>query len=79
MNVIPRKNNVVVSPISETSSIIVTKTKPEFYSVMAIGEDVKGLEVGDKVALTDFGGKHIDVDGVECIIVKEDAILAKII
>ena len=80
MQIIPTRDNVVVKPCEEEQSkiIVTTKTKPIYYEVVNIGRDVKEVSEGDKVVLTDFGGKHLDIDGNEYIVVKEDAILAKI-
>ena len=78
MKVIPSRDNILLSPVLEHSTIIVTKVKPDYYTVVATGPDVKGFQVGDTVLVTDFGGKRVDVDGVDHVIVKEDAILAKI-
>lgn len=79
MKVIPSRDNVVLVPVLEDSKIIVTKTKPDYYSVLAVGVGVKEFQTGDMVILNDFAAKHVDIDGVDHIIVKEDAILAKII
>lgn len=81
MKIVPTRDNVVVTPYQEEESskiIITTKTKPIYHRVVEIGEDVKTVAKGDKVVLTDFGGKYLDIDGNEYIVVKEDAILAKI-
>lgn len=81
MEIIPTRDNVVVRPCHEEESskiIVTTKTKPTYYKVVETGTDVKTVAQDDKVVLTDFGGKHLDIDGTEYIIVKEDAILAKI-
>ena len=80
MQIIPTRDNVVVKPCEEEQSkiIVTTKTKPIYYEVVNIGRDVKEVSEGDKVVLTDFGGKHLDIDGNEYIVVKEDAILARI-
>ena len=81
MKILPTRDNVVVTPYQEEASskiIVATKTKPVYYTVVETGEDAKTVTKGDKVVLTDFGGKHLDIDGNEYIVVKEDAILAKI-
>ena len=79
MKVIPSKNNILLTPVLEDSKIIITKVKPDYYSVAAVGPDVESFQVGDTVLVADFGGKHVDIEGVDHVIVKEDAILAKII
>ena len=81
MKIVPTRDNVVVTPCHEEESskiIVATNTKPVYHMVVETGEEVKTVAKGDKVVLTDFGGKHLDIDGNECIVVKEDAILAKI-
>lgn len=81
MKIVPTRDNVVVTPCHEEESskiIVATKTKPVYHMVVESGEEVKTVAKGDKVVLTDFGGKHLDIYGNEYIVVKEDAILAKI-
>ena len=82
MRILPTKGNVAVTPCQEETQstiIVTTKTKPTYYKVVEVGPEVVSVCKDDKVLLTDFGGKHVDLDGNEYIIVKEDAILAKII
>ena len=81
MKIVPTRDNVVVTPCQEEEQskiIVTTKAKPVYHKVVEVGDEVKTVSKDDKVLLTDFGGKHVDIDGNEYIIVKEDAILAKI-
>lgn len=81
MKIIPTRDNVLVKPCYEKkSSVIVVNDKksPMYYHVIGVGDKVTTVAYGDKVVLTDFGGKHLNIDGNEYIVLKEDAILAKI-
>lgn len=54
------------------------KEKPVLAEVMAIGPDVKGLKVGDKIVYKEYSTTELKVDGVEYLVVKEDDVLATV-
>ena len=54
------------------------KEKPVLAEVKAIGPDVRGLKVGDKIVYKEYSTTKLKVDGVEYLIVKEDDVLATV-
>lgn len=54
------------------------KEKPVLAEVKAIGLDVRGLKVGDKIVYKEYSTTELKVDGVEYLIVKEDDVLATV-
>ncbi len=54
------------------------KEKPVLAEVKAIGPEVKGLNVGDKIVYKEYSTTELKVDGVEYLVVKEEDVLATI-
>ena len=54
------------------------KEKPVVAEVKAIGPDVKGVKVGDKIVYKEYSTTELKIDTVEYLIVKEEDILATI-
>jgi chaperonin GroES len=54
------------------------KEKPVVAKVVAIGPDVKGLKVDDKVVYKEYSTTELKVNGTEYLLVKEEDILAKV-
>ena len=54
------------------------KEKPVFAVVEAIGPDVKGIKVGDKIVYKEYTTTELKVDGIEYLIVKEEDVLATV-
>ena len=54
------------------------KEKPVLAEVKAIGPDVTGLKVGDKIVYKEYSTTELKVDGVEYLIVKEEDVLATV-
>jgi len=54
------------------------KEKPAFAKVVAIGPDVKGIKVGDRIVYKDYPITEIKIDGTEYLIVKEEDVLATV-
>jgi chaperonin GroES len=52
------------------------KEKPMLAAVKAIGPDVKGIKVGDKIIYKEYSTTELKIDGVEYLIVKEEDVLA---
>ena len=46
-------------------------------TVMAVGPEVKDLEAGDQVVFGTYAGTLLTVDGDECLILREEDVLAK--
>ncbi len=81
----PLGNKVLVEPIIEEKKqgaiLLVDKTnsQPVKYKVMAIGEDVKKVNVGDVVVLDTYGRSHVNLDGETYMLVLDEAIQAKVV
>jgi len=54
------------------------KEKPVLAKVEAIGPDVKGIKVGDKIVYKEYSTTELKVDGTEYLIVKEEDVLATV-
>lgn len=54
------------------------KEKPVMAKVLAVGPDVKGLKVNDRIVYKEYTTTDLKVDGVEYLIVKEEDVLAVI-
>lgn len=54
------------------------KEKPTMATVKAIGPDVKGIAVGDKIVYKEYSVTELKIDGTEYLIVKEDDVLATV-
>jgi len=52
------------------------KEKPVVAKVEAVGPDVKGIKVGDKIIYKEYATTELTTDGVEYLIVKEEDVLA---
>ncbi len=52
------------------------KEKPMLAEVKAIGPDVKGIKVGDKIIYKEYSTTELTIDGTEYLIVKEEDVLA---
>jgi chaperonin GroES len=46
--------------------------------VKAIGPDVKGIKVGDRIVYKEYSTTELTIDGVEYLIVKEEDVLATV-
>jgi chaperonin GroES len=51
------------------------KEKPQSGKVEAVGEEVKGLKVGDKILFDKYSGSKINIDNKDYLIIKEEDIL----
>jgi chaperonin GroES len=54
------------------------KEKPVVADVKAIGPDVKGIKVGDKIIYKEYSTTELTIDGTEYLIIKEEDILATV-
>ncbi len=52
------------------------KEKPVLAIVKAVGPDVKGIKVDDKIIYKEYSTTELKIDGVEYLIVKEEDVLA---
>lgn len=54
------------------------KEKPVLAVVKAVGPDVKGIKVDDKIVYKEYSTTELKIDGTEYLIVKEDDVLATV-
>lgn len=54
------------------------KEKPVLAVVKAVGPDVKGIEVEDKIIYKEYSTTELKIDGTEYLIVKEEDVLATV-
>jgi len=54
------------------------KEKPVMAEVKAVGPDVKGIKVGDKIIYKEYSTTELKIDGTEYLIVKEEDVLATV-
>ncbi|MFZ2125496.1 MAG: co-chaperone GroES [Candidatus Saccharimonadales bacterium] len=54
------------------------KEKPVVALVVAVGSDVKGLKLGDKIVYKEYSTTELKVNDTEYLIVKEEDVLATI-
>jgi chaperonin GroES len=54
------------------------KEKPVLAKVVAIGPDVKGVKVGDRIVYKEYSTTELKIDGTEYLIVKEEDVLATV-
>ena len=52
------------------------KEKPVLADVKAVGPDVKGIKIGDKIIYKEYSTTELTISGVEYLIVNEDDVLA---
>jgi len=54
------------------------KEKPVLAIVEAVGPEVKGIKVGDKIVYKEYSTTELKIDGTEYLIVKEEDVLATV-
>lgn len=54
------------------------KEKPVMATVEAVGPQVQGIKVGDRILYKEYSTTEIRIDGVEYLIVKEEDVLATV-
>lgn len=54
------------------------KEKPVAAEVKAVGPDVKGVKVGDKILYKEYSTTEVKVDKTDYLLVKEEDILATV-
>lgn len=52
--------------------------KPKTATVQAVGPDVKGIKVGDRIIYKSYSTTDIKHDNVDYLLVKEEDVLAKV-
>ncbi len=54
------------------------KEKPVLANVVAVGPDVKGLSVGDRIVYKEYSTTELKINDKEYLIVKEEDVLATV-
>jgi chaperonin GroES len=54
------------------------KEKPVLANVQAVGPDVKGIKVGDRIIYKEYSTTELTIDGTEYLIVNEEDVLATV-
>lgn len=57
--------------LPETAS----KEKPQQGEVTAVGDEFKGVKIGDKVVFAKYGGTEIKIEGEDYLVLGEDDVL----
>ncbi len=75
----PLFNLIIIEPILKEKKTILTLNdeKPKSYKIIAIGESVSKVSIGDEVIIE--YPRHINYDDKTIIIVSEEQIIAKVI
>lgn len=73
MKIKPFGNNILVKP-TEKKQILVSDsgTLCEYGEVLAIGEGVSSIKVGDIIGFTTWGVNKLEIDGTTHYFVQED-------
>ncbi|MDB5168227.1 MAG: molecular chaperone GroES, chaperonin GroES [Candidatus Saccharibacteria bacterium] len=70
-----------VAPTKTASGLYLpeaAKEKPALAEVKAVGPDIKGIKVGDKIVYKEYSTTELTIDGIEYLLVKEDDVLATV-
>lgn len=54
------------------------KEKPVLAVVKAVGPDVKGIKVDDRIVYKEYSTTELKIDGTDYLIVKEEDVLATV-
>ena len=69
----PLFNQILIKPIEQKTLILAEKkTLCEYGEVLAIGDEVKQIKVGDKIGFLIWGLNALDIGGVMHYFVRED-------
>ena len=75
----PIAKRVLIKPVEENKGIIIVHNqKPSKFSVVAIGDEVTKVVVGDVVFLEKHYGVEIEHDDEKFQVIDESSILAKV-
>ncbi len=78
----PLDKRIIVKPIipqKKESVIIVKDESPQSFEVVAIGDDVTKVNIGDKILIAAFSTSEVNYEGQKYVIVNETNIIAKVI
>ncbi len=63
--IIPLGKNILVEPETENRVLASQPIEKDFGTVVSIGDEVKKIKVGDKLAYLKFGIKRVEVSDTE--------------
>jgi co-chaperonin GroES (HSP10) len=72
MNIVPFGDQILVRPVARKQVLVAdTGTLSEYGEVVAVGEDVKKIKVGDKIGFSVFGIENLDIEGEKHFFIRE--------
>lgn len=78
----PLSNNLLIKGTEQKHGFIVpdsaNRDRPTTGEVVAVGEKVKAVKVGDKVLVKGYMIDEIEIDEVKYLVCQEEAIIGKI-
>lgn len=77
----PLDKRIIIKPVvaEKKQSIIITKDEaPQAFVVVAIGDDVKKVNIGDIILIASFSTSEIKYEGQTYTLVNETNIIAKV-
>lgn len=76
---VPIGKRIIIQPVEEKSGILLVSNKHiKLFNVIAIGDEVTKVRIGDDVYLEKHYGIEIDYEKGKYLVVDEGSILAKI-
>jgi co-chaperonin GroES (HSP10) len=76
---IPLGKRIIVRPIEvKHGTLVVTGLKPTQFLILAIGDEVTKVKVGDTIYLDKHIGAKIEHEKEEFMVIEENSILAKL-
>ena len=80
MKIKPLFDRVLLKTVQEKSKSTIllpeSETKSYLSEVVAVGDDVGAINIGDKVLINKFAGSEFDIDNETFMLIKECDILA---
>ena len=80
MKIKPLFDRVLLKTVQEKSKSTIllpeSETKSHLSEVVAVGDDVGAINIGDKVLINKFAGIEFDIDNETFMLIKECDILA---
>lgn len=77
----PLGKRIIIKPIipeKKTAVILIKEDAPATFSVLAVGDEVKKVAVGDKIFIAAYSTSEIKFEGETFLLVNEDNIIAKV-
>jgi co-chaperonin GroES (HSP10) len=75
----PIAKKILIKPLEQKQgNIILTNQKPKKFKIVAIGDEVTKVKIGDTIYLENHYGVEIEEDNQKYFIIEENSILAKL-